>query len=128
MRRTRFRSALVMLVLAAAAACGGGRADEEQESAGFRLPGEEPYVSPEDSAEAAEAVQAHADAIRDSLRRASGADEDVSSPAPAGPGSSPQAPYRGCMAQAAQAEGADRARLERACENLRSQPPAEASP
>lgn len=125
MRRTRFPSALVMLVLAAAAACGGDRADEEPESGGFRLPGEEPYVSPEDSAEAEEAIRAHADAIRDSLRRASGGEEDVSPPAPAGSGSSPEARYRDCMVQAGQTDGPDRARLERACENLRNQPPAE---
>jgi hypothetical protein len=125
MRRRRFRIALVMLAVAAAA-CGGDRSDEEQESGGFRLPGEEPYVSPEDSAEAAEAVQAHGDAIRDSLRRAEGGDVEEPAPAPTGSGSSPEARYRDCMAQAAQAEAVDRTRLERACENLRNQPPAEA--
>ncbi len=61
------------MALAASAACGGGEPDpDEQGSAGFVLPGEEPYVSPEDSARAAASVQQHAESVRARVEREAG--------------------------------------------------------
>lgn len=115
---------LASLVLVAACK-GDEQAEEEQGSAGFVLPGEEAYVSPEDSAKAAEDVQARSDAVRDSLRRAVGDDgEDADAPAAPVPGESVEARYRACTAQASQADAGMRERLQAACENIRAQSPA----
>lgn len=114
---------LLMALATAAAGCRGEPAEEEQGSAGFVLPGEEPYVSPEDSARAAEDAQARSDAVRDSLRRATGEEAEEDAPPPSAPaaGESPEARYAACMAQANGAEAEVRARLQAACENIRNQ-------
>ncbi|HEX6036659.1 hypothetical protein [Longimicrobium sp.] len=116
---------LVLMSLVAVSACkGDGQAEEEQGSAGFVLPGEEPYVSPEDSARAAEDVQARSDAVRDSLRRATGGEREEDDARPtAASGESAEARYRMCTAQAAQADAGMRERLQAACENIRAQSP-----
>jgi hypothetical protein len=112
--------------LAAVAACKGDAPEEEQGSAGFVLPGEEAYVSPEDSAMAAESIQARSDALRDSLRRAAGSEEEAGGAERPATGSSPAVRYASCMEQAAQAESPVRERLQAACDNIRAQPPADA--
>ncbi len=118
---------LLLASLVLAAGCRGDEPEEEQGSAGFVLPGEEPYVSPEDSARAEEDNRVRAEALRDSLRRAAGgpAEDEDAPPAPS-PGPSQAARYLACMEQATQAEGAVRERLTQACENIRAQPPADA--
>lgn len=118
---------LLLASLVVAAGCKGDEPEEEQGSAGFVLPGEEAYVSPEDSARAAEDIQARSDALRDSLRRAAGdrREEEDARPAAAS-AESTEARYTACMAQANQAEAEMRARLTAACENIRAQPPADA--
>jgi hypothetical protein len=116
------RALLLMSLAAAAGACRGDEPEEEQGSAGFVLPGEEAYVSPEDSARAEEDNRARAEALRDSLRRAAGdrRGEDEERPAPA-LAESPEARYAACMAQANQADAEMRGRLTAACENIRAQ-------
>lgn len=126
----RLVGALLLMSLAVAVgACRGGEPEEEQGSAGFVLPGEEAYVSPEDSARAEEDNRARAEALRDSLRRAAGdrrgEEDEEARPAPAS-GASTEARYAACMAQANQADAEMRGRLRAACENIRAQPSPEA--
>lgn len=125
---TRRQSVPIFLLSLFALACGG---DDEERPAGQRtgaqadsagmmgIPGE-PMVTPEESATAAREVQAHADSIREAVRRASGADEaDV----PVPPRElSKRERYERCMEQARAADGEARTRLEQACANSRNQP------
>lgn len=121
-------SAFLLLMAVAAAACGRGDGpdpDEEKGSAGFVLPGEDPYVSPEDSARAAANVERHTESVRERVERESGV-KPGDRPSAAPPvGNSVEERYRACLAQADQAEAEVRGRLLAACENLRRQPPAE---
>ena len=119
--------AFLLLMAIAAAACGRGDApaDDEKGSAGFVLPGEDPYVSPEDSVRAAEDVERHRESVRERVERESGVKrEDRPSAAPRA-GNSVEERYRACISQANQAEAEVRGRLLAACENLRRQPQAE---
>lgn len=118
------RAPAFLLLMAIAAACGRGDApaDEEKGSAGFVLPGEEPYVSPEDSVRAAEDVERHTESVRERVERESGVKrEDRPSAAPR-VGGSVEERYRACVAQADEADAEVRGRLLAACENVRHQP------
>lgn len=124
------RAPAFLLLMAIAAACGRGDApaDDEKGSAGFVLPGEEPYVSPEDSVRAAEEVERHTESVRERVEREAGVKpEDRPSAAP-GVGNSVDERYRACVAQVDEADAEVRGRLLAACENLRRQPQAESPP
>ena len=123
MRGSRF---LLAMLLAAAAACGG---DGQPEAGGARsgessLPGDEPYVSPRDSAAAAEAVQRRTDSLRDSVLRASGGEPERPRrrPRSAGRSLSVEERYRACVQQVERVEEPARTRLLAACANIRNQP------
>ena len=68
---TRIRLAPVLLVGILAACAGDARPEPAEETSAGRyvIPGEEPYVSPEDSAAAEEALQRHADSVRAAVLR-----------------------------------------------------------
>lgn len=125
------RAPAFLLLMAITAACGRGDApdpDEEKGSGGFVLPGEEPYVSPEDSVRAAEDVERHTESVRERVERESGVKrEDRPSAAPR-VGGSVEERYRACVDQVNEADAEVRGRLLAACENLRRQPPAESPP
>lgn len=121
-------SAFLLLMTVAAAACGRGDApdpDQEPGSAGFVLPGEDPYVSPEDSVRASEDVERHAESVRERVERESGVKRGDDAPAAPRAGGSVEERYRACVAQVNDADAEVRGRLLAACENLRRQPPAE---
>lgn len=124
-------SAFLLLLALAAAACGRGDAPdpgEEQGSAGFVLPGEEAYVSPEDSVRAAEEVERHTESVRERVERESGVKRGDDAPAAPRAGGTVEERYRACVAQVNDADAEVRGRLLAACENLRRQPQAESPP
>lgn len=121
---TRIRLAPVLLAGLLAACAGDAHPEPAEETSAGRyvIPGEEAYVSPEDSAAAESALQRHADSVRAAVLRAEGG--ALEAPPPAAPPSVEER-YRACMEQVRQVRDVDdavRARLAAACEAIRNPP------
>lgn len=129
MNRTPLRILLVALALAGCAddaaeeRPAGQRTGARADSAAVVAAPEPPRVTPAESARAARAVQSHSDSIRRAAEAEAGVRRDERAPAPRPrAGNSREERYRACAAQAEAAPEEVRARLQRACENIRNQP------